>query len=312
MTPKSARLRVAGNAGTEETEEMTATTHAPAPRNTHALREYFAQPREGSQPDTRRWGFEIETPEVGALAYALDDNGFRVYHDGSVTAPDCECECNSCAHSCNCEHCQINDYGLDHCGECQANEAASPVNFKPSPDHQREVLDQLHAYNTEDLENGGHIHIEGRDLTIRQMLQIGKYWGKVAQLLPDLVGRDYCEDYAQDAREWPESERLGVRMVAVNFTNLVSWNSRGEQVNRYSAEEARSLNRNPKGAPTDTYKSTVEFRQFASTAHAPTIYARAAVCRALVDYFASGQPAYWIARATTAEELLEALQPESH
>ena len=279
------------------------------------LVEWFSEPRQ-NQTDTRRWGVEIESPEVGRVAYMFEDEGWRTCVDESVTSPDCDCDCDSCEHRCDCDNCEIrNGYQEpDHCDHCRTNETASRVKYRQQfTDAERDALAELHRYNSEDMENGGHIHIEARDLTIQQVGLIMKGYLKIEGILGvQFTGREFCH-YARDFSEWDETDRLGERYCAVNATNLVRWGRYSSRFTAWADDPDRpALNTNPKGAPSDTWKTTLEFRQFASTARAEIIEARASVCRALVDYFADGGAWYWLARCQTAKEVFELLEPRNH
>lgn len=253
----------------------------------------------------RPYGVEIETPEVAQVVSYIYEAGGNVTIDGSVNQNDCECDCEQCAHSCNCERCDItNGYESNECcGDCTANEAQTPIQYeaKLSPKI-RHALEMLHDINTEDLENGGHIHVNAPDLTAKQggMLQI--VWHKVAELFADLIGREpngYCE-LRTPARNFGEVFD-GERMNAVNLTNVARyWNTDG--VNQYDHN----------GAQDTRHRWSVEFRQFASTANPDTIEKRAQLCRALVDYIINGGAPYWIMRAETADELAEVLDLANH
>lgn len=253
----------------------------------------------------RPYGIEIESPEVAAVIRTLQDANFGLTIDGSVTSPDCECDCDSCEHSCNCEHCSITN-GYDdpeHCGDCQANECQTPIQYEPQlTERVRRALVELHDINSEDLENGGHIHINAPDLTAKQGGLLQTVWFRVAELYAELIGREpngYCE-LRTPAKNYGE-QFDGERMNAVNLTNVARfWN--GEGVNDY----------NHNGTQDTSRKWTVEFRQFASTADPEIIERRAQLCRALVDYIISGGAPYWILRAETAEELAEVIDLANH
>lgn len=291
---------------------MTATTYALAPRTIRDLVDSYTAPAE-TERITRRWGFEIETPDVSPIAGWADELGFTACHDSSVTAPDCDCDCENCAHSCDCENCEITNGYRDnpHCDYCGSNEIASPVLHTASPDHLRELLSDLHQRNTEDLENGGHIHIEARDLTISQIGLILKAFSRVKELTEEIWGRDYV-GYAYDPSETNQSANLSERFCAVNCTNLVRYSGFGFKTWAEDADRQSFNTLSPYGKPMDSRKSTLEFRLPASTARASLIFARGALLRALVDYFANGGALYWVVNCKTERELLELLEPERH
>lgn len=266
--------------------------------------------------ETRRWGFEIETPDISRYYSALESEGFSVVTDASVDYTECSCTCDQCEHECDCPNCDIrNGYDSpDHCGDCQANEASSPVLYRRHlAEGARDALEALHDDNSADMENGGHIHVEARDLTIRQISTIQSLYLKLADLMPSAFGRGF-NHYAEDFEEWNQMDRLGERYCAVNATNLVrySWNGNVPKVWADDADRRELRGMNAYGAPVDTFKTTLEFRQFASTANADIIEARAMLVRSLVDYVANGGAPYWVTRCTTSAELLQVLEPYNH
>ena len=264
---------------------------------------------------TRRWGVEIESPQVAV--FETSGTGWELTRDESVDEPDCTCTCEECQHDCDCDQCNIRAgyEEPDHCGDCTANELVSPVMFEALfPDDVRRQLshiqDSMERYDRETW--GGHIHIEARDLTLQQVGLVQKAWLKIYRILGEsFTGRDFGH-YCRDFSEWCERDRFDERYTAVNVTNLVRYGSGGFNVWAEDPDRREIENMNPKGRPTDTYKTTIEFRQFASTADPQIIEYRASVCRALVDYFASGGAWYWFAKCQTAEELEELLQPQHH
>jgi hypothetical protein len=146
---------------------------------------------------------------------------------------------------------------------------------------------------------------------------VQKAYLKVYDILGErLTGRDFIRQFAEDYRDMNERERFSERMVAVNVTNVVrwlGWNDTPVTIGEHP-DYAEFQDTNPKGpmARRDERKSTIEFRQFQSIADPDIIEARASVCRALVDYVASGSPLYWLLRCETKEQLFDLLQPELH
>ena len=57
-----------------------------------------------SESNVRRWGVEIEHPDVSLFCNGQLDTWGRVY-DSSVREKDCECECEECLHDCDCRDC---------------------------------------------------------------------------------------------------------------------------------------------------------------------------------------------------------------
>ena len=265
--------------------------------------------------EVRRWGVEIESPHVAKIGHNLDS--WDLHNDESVEDPDCECQCDECYHSCDCGNCQITNgwQEVDHCGDCMSNEASSPVLWHNRFDTEtRETLAHIEVIVNQTMaENeGGHIHIEARDLNLSQIGQVQKGYLKLVDLLGwKFIGREFCH-FAKNFSEWDESDRLSERYCAVNATNLVRYGSFGFKTwaDDPDRQELRSLN--PKGEKTDYYKTTLEFRQFATTSDPELIEARASILRALVDYFANGGAWYWFAKCQTAEALFDLLQPQHH
>lgn len=265
--------------------------------------------------ETRRWGVEIESPYISKIASELP--AWDTHRDESVDEPECECECEECLHSCDCPSCDItNGWGeVDHCGTCTSNEASSPVLYMNTlPQGDRETLHSIadRVDNRGEDNEGGHIHIEARDLTLAQVALIQKAYLHLARIMGErFTGRDFCH-YARDYRDYSEDDRLGERYCAVNATNLIRYSGYTWKTWADDADRRELSTMNPKGAPSDTYKSTLEFRQFATTATPAIIEARASLLRALVDYFADGGAWYWFSKADTAEAMIDLLRPQFH
>lgn len=256
--------------------------------------------RENQTATVRPWGVEIETPAVNDVTRTLDRANFGYSYDSSVTETDCRCDCSDCEHNCDCEHCDIS-YGyseLQHCGTCQANEAQSPIMLTALFNReQSRALLAIYENDTEEGDNGGHIHVNAIDLTARQVSAVQRSWHYIREHLTDLIGRENPY-YAGDNFSVDPTELHKERNSAVNVCPWYWATNKGT---------SQPLSRDN----IDT-KSTLEFREFASTANRSLIEARASVCRALVDYIASGQATYWLHNATSAEEVLEILQPLKH
>ena len=240
----------------------------------------------------RRWGFEIESPIIGAVKSDSDwrdYDGLDFCSDGSLSGGECECECSDCYHSCNCDNCERADY-LDHCGDCSTNEVCSarPVTT-PTLDQWGRFLDKL-ARDWSPVENwgenwGGHLHIEARDLTKRQAASVVIIGERMFQLAPDWFsgGRD---DYNEPLDRERLSGFIQDKFSGYN-TNRASWvsihNLRASEPQPYKA-----------GDPYDHAKTTIEFRAFRSTADRKLIEFRALVARAIVEYCAKGGQPYWL------------------
>lgn len=278
------------------------------------LVQWFSEPQDNTPEVTRRWGVEIETAYLTAYASELDELGWDLHQDESVDSPECECECSYCVHSCDCDRCDITN-GYDspgHCDECLSNEASSPVLFRQRFTlREREALKGIARRMRDEGEHGGHIHIEARDLTIAQVALVQKAYLKLAEIMPRAFGRDYGH-YCRDFSEWSQDDRLSVRYCAVNATNLIRYSGFGWKVWADDADRRELRTLSAKGEPMDTYKTTLEFRQFDNQATPELIEARAALVRSLVDYIAEGGVWYWFARCTTESELMDLLRPEYH
>lgn len=285
------------------------------PRSYRELVEHFnTETQDTDSPLVRRWGFEIETPEVGQVGHILENAQFTLSCDGSVTESDCNCDCDQCVHDCNCDNCRIaNGWDSpDHCGNCTTNEASSAVQMYGLPSQQmREALAELHDINTEDMENGGHIHVDARDLSIAQIEAVIKLWEKVTDTMPRLAGRERNEYCERNSDYGDQHESLTAKMRAVNASALVqgAWTSK---LTAWKDEPTRpALTPNIRG-PFDGYRTTLEFREFASTAKVGHIFARASIVRAIVDYVSEGHAPYWLLRCQDEAEILQELKPLEH
>ena len=257
-----------------------------------------------TERQVRPWGVEIETPAVAQLHHHLAEYDWTFTIDQSVNREDCECDCESCRHSCNCPNCYWDEDDNEHCDDCSPNEAQSPIMTTATFSQDvRNLLINLASNDYETGQNGGHIHVNAPDLNARQIGTLQRVWHKIPELMPELVGRDY-NHYASDNR--PEvmegQKKITERYSAINCANWYAQSVNGEirvldeLVSKYNTRR----------------KWTIEFRQFDNNANPYTIEERAQICRALVDYIADNRPIYWLERAETARELLDLLEPEKH
>ena len=259
----------------------------------------------------RRYGFEIESPSVGAYANTLEEAGFGLTVDGSVERPDCFCECDDCqAHECDCRNCDSNSgwQDIDHCSGCQANEAQSPILTTHKPSKIAEALDELNDNFT--APSGGddwgqHVHIEARDLTVAQVYSVAKLGAVASRILPDLFGRDY-NSYAQQITAQTIAEFHYGSFEKYNEVNI-------SPVMRYKRDNSEQPARYEIGEEFSRFpsKSTVEFRLFETTADPELIFARVAVCRAIVAT-AKKSGLYWALNAKTPTEFLNAIEFGKH
>lgn len=253
----------------------------------------------------RRFGVEIETPE----ACKITPWGFDTTHDPSVADADCECECDECAHSCDCPYCERSDYGSDHCGSCTDNELALEYHQGTETTgngYIRRVCEQLQEIGSNHEDHyrshpyGGHIHTEARDLSTQQLATLLRAYKHAQKLFPtiEFFGReenDYCSRITESNIEDTAKGWSIDRMVAVNTQNVLNFkNAQQNNPDRYNMETV--------------YKSTVEFRQFASTNDWKLTLTRVAFCIALVDYIAKGTPVYWLLRTKTWQEFAREIQ----
>jgi len=255
--------------------------------------------------EVRRWGFEIESPIIGAQkarASWRDIDGLSFTSDGSLSGSECECDCSDCYHSCNCDNCDRADY-LDHCEGCGVNEVCSeePVTT-PTLNRWANFLDQLRD-NWEPVEDysenwGGHLHIEARDLTKRQAQAVVLIGERLFDLAPQwFTGEEdrYNEKQDRDRlRAFLDDRHNGYH------THRASW---------VSVYNLRQLEPTPYtiGDGPDGQKSTIEFRRFRSTADRQLIEFRALVCRKLVEYAKNNQSIYWLTSAKNWGAILDQL-----
>lgn len=256
----------------------------------------------------RRWGWEIESPQVGEAKGAStwqEIEGLEFCSDGSLSGSDCDCDCSDCTyHECNCDHCESYNSDPDHCGSCGTNEVSSrePM-LTPRLDRWADFLARLRRY-WEPMEDygenwGGHIHIEARDLDKRQAVAVVAIGERLFTLAPD-----WFSGGEDGYNERQDRERL--RQVASNpdisfyNTNRATWVSVYNL--RQLAPESYQVGELPDGR-----KSTIEFRAFRSTPDRELIEFRALVCRKVVEYAKHNSSIYWATSAKTFDQLLNTL-----
>ena len=253
----------------------------------------------------RRWGWEIESPIVGEVKTSLswrETDGLAFCSDGSLSGGECECECDDCYHSCNCENCDRAEY-LDHCGDCSTNEVCSdaPVTT-PRLTRWHTFLEEL-ASRWVPVENygenwGGHLHIEARDLDRRQAGAVVIAGEKLFEIAPEwFTGErdNYNDKQRRDTLTMFQREEID----GYN-TNRGSW---------VSVHNLRNAKPEPYqvGDVHDHRKTTIEFRRFRSTPDRALIEFRALVCRKLVEYCKTNKVTYWLTRAQSFDEFLTEL-----
>lgn len=269
------------------------------------LAQFIEQIAERPAKTCRRFGLEIETPEAGSITA----DGFTKTHDPSVSDGECKCECDSCSHSCDCGNCSItNGYeDNEHCGDCTSNELA--LDYYQGTDSTgngliRQTCEELQNAGSDHYDHyrghpyGGHIHTEARDLTPLQVALLMRYYRHAQNLFDQdqFFGRetnDYCSDITdRDIDQTVNGWEID-RMSAINTQNYFSF--------RYAVERGQR-------SPDQRAKSTLEFRQFASTNNWQLTLARIAFCVALVDYTAQGFAPYWLLRTKTWQEFASVIE----
>jgi hypothetical protein len=293
-TGQERSLQLAGSTQENETNQQRADTMKQDTRTT--TQKFIDAVNALPEQPTRRWSFEIEANDAGSATYDLTCLGMDAHNDSSVST-DCECECDECVHSCDCPNCRIsNGYEeLDHCGDCSNTEFApdndNPVTTSTWNGKIERACQYIEAVGGRtDSDTGGHLHVDGTGLTARKVATTIRIWRKVAELLPDLIGRGYCNF----AEEITDSELQAFEQLPL-YT--------GE---RYRAINANNLSGQFRGRA-ENYKNTLEFRQFAGTLDYRQIIARGYLCRAIVEKAIRNDGIYWVLRCTTAEQLLREL-----
>ena len=245
----------------------------------------------------RRWAYEIEANLLGNASKEINAIGeFDLKADQSVNSAsdewETECECDTCNHSCNCENCDIEDYGNQKCDDASATEL-SPMYPVLDPTHkgQIELITEaiLDKGGSVDESTGGHIHVNAEDMTLQQIANVMRVWDNVQFHLPLLVGRTYgsTNGYADKVESYDIENTL-----------------RGQNANRCAV--------NPNNAIycrlfDSNRKNTIEFRQFSGTLDHKTIIARGLLCRKLVEWSLRNEAPYWLLNAKSDEEVLRIL-----
>lgn len=258
--------------------------------------------------EVRRWGFEIESPQVGETRAELswrDLDGLDFCSDGSLSGSECECDCSDCSyHECNCSNCESYNDDPDHCSGCSTNEVCSERPVTTASLRRWEVfLDRL-AKNWRPVEEygenwGGHLHIEARDLDKRQAVAVVAIGERLFTLAPEWFsgGRD-------GYNEPQDRERL--RRIATDPETSFYNTNRATWVSVYNLRQLAPESYQV-GDPADGRKSTIEFRAFRSTPDRELIEFRALVCRKVVEFAKANRSIYWATSAKTFDQLLEVL-----
>ena len=254
----------------------------------------------------RRWGWEIESPQVGTTKVELswrELDGLDFCSDSSLSGGECECDCSDCSyHECNCSNCESYNDDPEHCGGCSTNEVCSANPMETASLSRWAVFLNRLARNWEPVENyrenwGGHLHIEGRDLTKRQATNLVAIGVRLFELSPEwFVGEEdgYNDRPDKDTLErWRKGEQAG------SYTNRSSWISIYNLPSQPMPYQV--------GDPFDYRKTSVEFRRFRSTPDRELIEFRRLVCQKLIDYVQKNSSIYWATRCQTFDEILTTL-----
>lgn len=268
----------------------------------------------------RRWGFEAEHPAINDArreASYWQTAPFEFVSDGSVPneQEDCECDCEDCEyHDCNCDNCERSGWDPDHCSSSYCygvNElsTAEPIltawNSKLDP--MLEVCkdaEESSYYNDPTGKSwAGHLHVEARDLTARQVVTALQVFNKLMSLAPEWVN-GWQDSYNTDTatperlREWQSGKGFSLpRSMAVTAYNLG---------NRHQPQPYE-IGQTPYG------KTTIEFRSFRTTFDSDLIRVRGAIARAVVEYGKRNELGlYWVARCQTFAEVLEVIEFGHH
>lgn len=278
----------------------------------------FAKIRLEPMTLVRRWGFEAEHPvieEARSLVGYQAKMHFDFVNDPSVDSDqsDCECDCRDCTyHECNCDNCDDYNDDPDHCSDCQTvNElcTAEPVLRAWMPELEdllekcQEVEDGLREIGNRWGDPtgerwSGHIHVEARDLTRRQVLTALAVSDIVFKLAPQwLLGWEdtYNRSKISDSQkaEFRAGKRYSMpRDVAVSATNV----------------QGLDLPQAYEVGDTSWGKTTLEFRLFRTTFDPELIQIRASLSRAIVNYAKKNEfGLYWLAKCESFEQVLEEL-----
>ena len=189
----------------------------------------------------RTWGFEIETPDAdnvhARIDYELRRQHLEFKGDGSVSREngdyDCECSCDQCAHSCDCDNCDItNGYtSLDHCGDSDctgSGEYQEITSIGGLTTTHPTALDILAESGLSDCETndttGLHIHLGSADLTPAQVARVISAYRQALPVLDILAGRSnvyYAQApqlaHSEDARQGYRSEKYRAVNTATHF-----------------------------------------------------------------------------------------------
>ena len=293
---KSARVR-AWQDFCPKTKEIKKMLHEIETR-TPAIERLFqaVQAERATGKETRRWSYEIEANYLGAGWHELDRLGvFDGKSDSSVNYRWDGCTCDSCEHDCNCNDCSRTNGWDDSepCDESQFTEIA-PNKYSrcTTADHEGNlilacsILDSVGA--TVDNSTGGHIHIDAREMTTRQVSNLMKVWHTIQTYLPEVVGRTYreAEGFADQVTDYD--------LKAIE---------RDEQTGRGAVNPNNWLNHKMNTA----YKNTIEFRQFSGTLDSDLIMMRGILCRKLVEYCERQFSVYYLLNADSPEKILTEL-----
>lgn len=183
----------------------------------------------------RTWGFEIESNTMDRVKAEVMSNtrlenyavkAFLEFQtDGSVEnyiCDGCECECDDCAHSCDCSSCGYDPDYADHCGDCASIEEVASVGG----------LDTTHPLGLTLLEDAGindatyesdcgiHIHIGSADLTSMQIANVMTAYRLAEPIMTAIAERHDTSYCGAHTAEHEDRVRQGMKpdtkMFAVN------------------------------------------------------------------------------------------------
>ena len=271
--------------------------------------DYAQQPE---QATALTWGYEIESNTMNDIYNTAQFTPeFRNCHgldwqaDGSVSdesesannGEDCECSCDECEHSCDCNNCSIESYELDHChesdcyGSSEYQEVASIGGLETTHPNTLDLLDQWGLNRaTFNEDTGIHIHIGSAHLTAPQVANVLTAYRLASPIINDIAERVGVY-YAQAHDEQIEND---CRQGAGTSSKYYAVNT----CSHFSTHRAQ----------------TIEFRQMAGTTRTDLrqtdrVRAYAEILRLLVTYATKPAPKlYWITKATDLTSLIRLLK----
>jgi hypothetical protein len=186
--------------------------------------DYANQPE---QATALTWGYEIESNTMGNIYAEAQTNATSAtiatldwQADGSVSdesesannGEDCECSCDECEHSCDCNNCSIESYELDHChesdcyGSSEYQEVASIGGLDTTHPTGLNLLAEWGINEaTFNGDTGIHIHIGSAHLTSAQVANVLTAY-RLASPIIDHIAERVGVYYAQAHDEQIEND----------------------------------------------------------------------------------------------------------